>query len=66
MLSFRLKKQTSKNVADTTFNYCSIIWLFCRKTSYKKIEQIQERVLRIVYNGASHMAGRATNSGPRH
>ena len=27
------------------FNYCSIIWMFCSKTSYKKIEQIQTRGL---------------------
>ena len=32
------------------FNYCSIIWMFCSKTSYKKIEQKQKRGLRIVYN----------------
>ena len=32
------------------FNYCSIIWMFSSKTSYKKIEQIQKRGLRIVYN----------------
>ena len=24
------------------FNYCSITWIFCSKTSYKKIEQIQK------------------------
>ena len=32
------------------FNYCSIIWMFCSKSSYKKIEKIQKRGLRIVYN----------------
>ena len=32
------------------FNYCSIIWIFCSKTSYRKIEQIRKRVLRIVYD----------------
>ena len=32
------------------FNYCSIIWMFCSKISYKKIEQIQKRGLQIVYN----------------
>ena len=30
-------------------NYCSIIWMFCSTTSYKKIEQKQKRGLRIVY-----------------
>ena len=32
------------------FNYCSIIWMFYSETSYKRIEQIQKRDLRIVYN----------------
>ena len=32
------------------FNYCSIIWIFCSKTSYKEIEQIQKSGLRIAYN----------------
>ena len=32
------------------FNYSSIIWMFCNKTNYKKIEKIQKRGLRIVYN----------------
>ena len=32
------------------FNYCSIIWMFCSKTSYNRIEQIQKRGLGIVYS----------------
>ena len=32
------------------FIYCSIIWMFCSKTSYKIIEQIQKRGSRIVCN----------------
>ena len=30
------------------FNYCAIIWMFCSKTSSKKIEQRQKRGSRIV------------------
>ena len=30
-------------------NYCSMIWMLCSTTSYKKIEQKQKRGLRIVY-----------------
>ena len=36
-------------------NYCSMIWMFCSKTSNKKIKQIQKRGLQIVYN-ESHMS----------
>ena len=32
------------------FIYCSIIWMFCSKTGYKIIEQIQKRGSRIVCN----------------
>ena len=32
------------------FNYCSIIWIFFSKASYKKIKEIQEKRLPIVYN----------------
>ena len=32
------------------FNYCSIVWMFCSKTSYKKIQEIQKGYLRIVFN----------------
>ena len=32
------------------FYYCSIIWMFCSKTGHKKIDEIQKRGLRIVYN----------------
>ena len=34
----------------SNFNYCPIIWHFCGKTSTKKIEAIQERALRFMYN----------------
>ena len=39
-----------KSFILSQFNYCFIIWMFCSKTAYKKIEQIQKRGLRIVYN----------------
>ena len=35
---------------NSQFNYSSIIWMFCRKTDYAKIEKIQYRALKIVYN----------------
>ena len=32
------------------FNYCCLVWMFCSKTLQNKINQIQKRALRIVYN----------------
>ncbi len=34
----------------SNFNYCPIIWHFCGKTCTKKIEAIQERALRFMFN----------------
>ena len=31
-------------------SYASIIWMFCRKTDYLKMEKIQYKVLKIVFN----------------
>ena len=33
----------------SVFGYASMIWMFCQKSSYKRIESIQKRALRIVY-----------------
>ena len=32
------------------FNYCCLVWMVCSKTLQSKINQIQRRALRIVYN----------------
>ena len=32
------------------FNYCCLVWIFCSKTLQNKINQIQKRAFRIVYN----------------
>ena len=34
----------------SNFNYCPIIWHFCGKVYSKKIEHIQERALRFMFN----------------
>ena len=31
------------------FNYTPLIWLFCRKTFYSKIEKIHHRTLKVIY-----------------
>ena len=32
------------------FNYCCVVWMFCSETLQNKLNQIQKRALRIVYN----------------
>ena len=38
-----------KAYIKSVFGYASMIWMFCQKSSYKRIESIQKRALRIVY-----------------
>jgi hypothetical protein len=32
------------------FNYCPVIWHFCSEANTKKMEKIQERALKFIYN----------------
>ena len=34
----------------SNFNYCSLVWMFSNATSLKKIENLQKRALRFLYN----------------
>ena len=34
---------------DCQFNYAPLVWVFCRKTLYSKIEKIRHRTLKVVY-----------------
>ena len=35
---------------NSNFTYCPLVWMFCGKKNSVKLEKIQERALRIVYN----------------
>ena len=39
-----------KAFVRSNFSYCPLIWLFCGKRNSQKLEKLQERVLRFVYN----------------
>ncbi len=49
---FDLKEREKiyKTFIISTFNYCPIVWHFCGKVNTKKIEKIQERTLRYMFN----------------
>ena len=34
---------------DSQFNYVPLLWMFCRKTLYSKIEKIHHKTLKVIY-----------------
>ena len=34
---------------DRQFNYATLLWMFCRKTLYSKIEKIHHKTLKVIY-----------------
>ena len=50
---FREKEILLNSFVYSIFNYRSRAWHFCSATSVRKIEKIQERALRILYNDFS-------------
>ena len=42
-----------KTAIMTYLTYCHLIWHFCKASDTRKVERIQERALRIVYNSHS-------------
>ena len=49
-LGFKEKEVLINSFVYANFNYCPLIWHFCPAKSVRKIEKIQERALRILYN----------------
>ena len=42
-----------KSFISSNFNYCPVAWIFCGKGNSQKLEKLQERALRFVYNDRS-------------
>ena len=49
-LSLNAKKHIFRSFIMSNFTYCSIVWHFCGVKNNSKLEKIQERALKIVYN----------------
>ena len=49
-LGFKEKEVLINSFVYANFNYCPLIWHFCSAKSVRKIEQIQTRALRVLYN----------------
>ena len=48
-MGFKEKEVILKSFVLSNFYYCLLVWHFCCSKSLKKIEKIQERMLRILY-----------------
>ena len=44
------KRIIMKAFLQTQFGYCPLVWMFCSRTNNARINRIDERSLRIVYN----------------
>ena len=49
ILTIEKAKIPGNTFIDGQFNYVLLIWMFCRKTFYSKIEKIQHRTLKMIY-----------------
>ena len=52
-MGFKEKEVLLNSFVLSNFNYCPLVWHFCSSKSLKKIEKIQERTLRILYNDST-------------
>ena len=48
-LTIEKAKILSNAFIDSQFNYALLIWMFCKKTLYSKINKIHHRTLKVVY-----------------
>ena len=49
-MSFKQKRILMKTFVESQFGYCPLIWMFHSRKVNSKINHLQERSLRIVYN----------------
>ena len=49
-LTIEKKNLIYKSFIRSSFNFCPLVWHFCSKTSSAKMEKLQNRALRLVFN----------------
>ena len=49
-LSLEKAKLSCNAFINGQFNYAPLVWMFCRKKQYLKIQKIHHKVLKVVYN----------------
>ena len=50
VLTISARIKIYKSFIASNFSYCPITWIFCGKLNSKKLEKLQERAIRFVYN----------------
>ncbi len=50
IFGFKQREDIYNTFILANFNYCPVIWHFCSKASARKMEKIQERALRFLFN----------------
>ena len=48
-LTIEKAKMLGNAIIDSQFNYAPLLWMFCRKTLYSKIEKIHHKTLKVIY-----------------
>ena len=48
-LTIEKAKMLGNAFIDSQFNYAPLLWMFCRKTLYSKIEKMHHRTLKVIY-----------------
>ena len=48
-LAIEKAKMLGNAFIDSQFNYAPLLWMFCRKTLYSKIEKIHHKTLKVIY-----------------
>ena len=49
-LDFDVRKTIYTSFLKSTFSYCPVVWMFCGQGNIKKLERIQYRALKFVFN----------------
>ena len=49
-MSIQQRRRIMKAFISSQFGYCPLVWLFCSRNANNRMNRIQERALRIVYN----------------
>ena len=48
-LTIEKAKMLGNAFIDSQFNFAPLLWMFCRKTLYSKIEKIHHKTLKVIY-----------------
>ena len=51
LISSKTKLQLYLSAILPHLTYCQTVWHFCKQSERRKLERLQERTLRVIYNG---------------